>query len=74
MFKKNCSIHNFLVESTEIENATFPYKTALLEANVKTSRMGSKKGTYLKEQNFTSNYFNFLKMLFQYKNSYKGLI
>ena len=25
----------FLVESTKIENATFPYKSALSEANVK---------------------------------------
>ena len=39
----------FLVESTKIENATFPYKTALSEANVKTSRMGNTKWTYRKE-------------------------
>ena len=29
--------YRFLVESTRIENATFPYKTALSEANVKTN-------------------------------------
>ena len=29
----------FLVESTKIENASFPYKTAIPEANVKTNRM-----------------------------------
>ena len=29
----------FLVESTKIENASFPYKTAISEANVKTNRM-----------------------------------
>ena len=28
-----------MVESTKIENASFPYKTALSEANVKTNRM-----------------------------------
>ena len=33
----------FLVESTKIENTTFPYKSALSEANVKTNRMGSTK-------------------------------
>ena len=34
-FLKNWSFI-FLVEGTEIENATFPYKTALSKANVKT--------------------------------------
>ena len=28
--------YRFLVESTKIENASFPYKTAISEANVKT--------------------------------------
>ena len=37
--------YRFLVESTNIENATFPYKTVPLEANVKTNRMGSIKWT-----------------------------
>ena len=41
----------FLGESNKIENATFPYKTALLEANVKTNRLGSAKGTYYKTTN-----------------------
>ena len=31
----------FLDESTKIENASFPYKTAISEANVKTNRMVS---------------------------------
>ena len=30
--------YGFLVESTKIENALFPYKTAIPEANVKTNR------------------------------------
>ena len=34
---------SFLAESTTMENATFPYKTALSKANVKTNRMGSVK-------------------------------
>ena len=35
--------YHFLVESTKIENAVFPYKAAVSEANVKTNRMGSTK-------------------------------
>ena len=35
--------YRFFVESTEIENATFPYKTALSEATANTSRIGSTK-------------------------------
>ena len=29
--------YRFLVESTKIENASFPYKTSISEANVKTN-------------------------------------
>ena len=45
----------FLVESTKIEKATFPYKTTLSEANVKTKRIESTKWTYHKEWSFASN-------------------
>ena len=38
------------------------------EANVKTNRMVSTKWNYHKEWNFVSNYFIFLKILFQFKN------
>ena len=58
----------FLVECTKIQNATFPYKTALAEANAKTNRMGSTKSTYHKEWSFAIDYFIFLKILFQFKN------
>ena len=58
----------FLVESTKIENASFPYKTAVSEANVKTNRRVSTKWTNDKEKSFASNYFLFLKILFQFKN------
>ena len=51
----------FLVESMKIENASFPYKTAMLETNVKTNRMGF----------FVSSNFIFLKILFQFKNLFK---
>ena len=57
----------FLVKSTKIESATFQHETALSEANMKTNRMGSTKWTYRKERSFASNYFVFLKNLFQCK-------
>ena len=40
--------YRFLVQSTKIENESFPYKTAILEVNVKTNRMVSTKWTYTK--------------------------
>ena len=49
--------YRFLAESTKIENATFPYKTATSEASVKTNRTEIHKWTYHKEQRFPSNYF-----------------
>ena len=38
--------YRFLVESTKIENASFPYKSVMSDANVKTNRMVSTKLTY----------------------------
>ena len=35
--------HLFLVETTKIQNTSFPFKTALSEANVKTNRMATTK-------------------------------
>ena len=58
----------FLVESTKIENATLHYKTALSEANVKTNKRRSTKGTYDKEWSSFSNYFTFSKILSQPKD------
>ena len=60
--------YHFLVESTKIENASFPYKTALLEVNAKTIRIVSTKWAYQNEWSFAINYFIFLKTLFQFKN------
>ena len=54
----------FLVETTKIGNTSFPFKTALSEANVKTNRMASTKWTYRKEWRFASNYFIFLENFF----------
>ena len=45
----------FLVESTKIENASFPYKTTISESNVKTNRMVNTKWTYHKERSFAGN-------------------
>ena len=39
---------HFLVEDTKIENISFPFKTALSEANVKTNRMATKNGPITK--------------------------
>ena len=55
-----------LVETTEIENTSFSFKTALSEANVKTNRMATTKRTYHKEWRFSSNYFIFFENLFQF--------
>ena len=48
-----------VVESTKIENTSFPYKTAISEANVKTNKMMTTKWNYQKERSFASNYFIF---------------
>ena len=55
------------------ENAFFwkciiSYKTTISEANVKTNRMVSAKWTYHEERSFSSNYFIFLRILFQFNN------
>ena len=51
--------YRFLVERTEVEKASFPYKTAISEANVKTNRMVTTKWAYHRERIFASNYFIF---------------
>ena len=56
--------YRFLVESTKIEKASFPFKTAISESIVKTNRMASTKWTYHKEQSFASNYSIFFLKVF----------
>ena len=56
----------FLVETTNIKNTSFPYKTTLSEANVKTNRIATTKWTYHKEWSFAINYLIFLENLFQF--------
>ena len=71
-FKK--LVHRFLVVSTRIESASFPYKTAIPDTNVKTNRMVSAKWIYHKERSFVSNYFICFKILFKLRISYKKFI
>ena len=49
----------FLVQNSNIENATFSYKTTLSDTNIKTGRMGSAKWAYNKEQSFCQYFFFF---------------
>ena len=56
----------FLVERTKIDNASFPSKTSISEANVKTNGMASAKWIYPKEWSFARNYLIFPKILLQF--------
>ena len=60
----------FLAESTKIEKQSFPYKTAISEANVKTNRMVTTNWTYHTERGFASNSI-FWKFRFILKTSCK---
>ena len=71
-FKKKLE-NSFIVENTTIEIVTYPYKTVLSEANVKTNRMDSTRWTYRKERSFAIVYFIFWKILVQYKNLLYGV-
>ena len=59
----------FLVESTKIENTSFPYKTTTSEANIKTNRMVSTKNGV-----FPVTTLFFGKFCFSLRTSYKELI
>ena len=48
-----------MVETTKIESTSFPFKTALSEANVKTNRMATTKWAYHKEWSFASKLIYF---------------
>ena len=47
--------NRFLVDSTKFENASFRYKTAISEADVKTNKFVTTKWTYHKERSFASS-------------------
>ena len=60
--------YTFLVETTNIENTSFPFKTALTEANIKAMlrqiEWRLQNGPI--KNSFSSNYFIFLENLFQF--------
>ena len=62
--------YRFLLESTKIDSITFPYKTALSEANVKTYRMGSIKLTFTKNGVLPVTSFLFQKFFFSLQTSF----
>ena len=74
-FFKNRGYH-LLVESTGIENATFSYETVLLEANVKTNRLGVQDGPITKNGVLpvTTLFLLFRKFCFSLRTLYKELI
>ena len=55
--------YRFLVESTKIEKASFPFKTAISESNVKTMKMVFTKWAYHKEWSSASNCFTLKKKI-----------
>ena len=62
-----------LVESTTMESATFPYKTTLSKANVKTNRMGGEryKMDLSQKSSFATKYFTFSKFNLSMRTSYE---
>ena len=60
--------NDFLVESTQTENASFSNKTALSEGSVNENRMVDAKWTCHKERSFASDYLIFKKILFPHKS------
>ena len=66
--------YRFLVETTKTENTSFPFKTALSEANVNRNRIATTKWTYHKKWSFDSNYLIFWKICFSFRTSQKELI
>ena len=66
--------YHFLVESTKIDNITFPYKTSLSEANIKTNRMGVQNWPITKNGVLPVTTFLFQKFCFSLGTSYMGLI
>ena len=61
--------NRFLVETTEIENTSFSFKTALSEGNVKTNRMATTKWTYHKSGVLPATALFFRKIYFSFSTS-----
>ena len=62
------------MESTKIDSITFPYKTALSEANVKTKEWGVQNGPITKNEVLPVTTFPFRKSCFSLGASYLELI
>ena len=60
-FRKTGALFFFLDERTKIKKSSFPYKTAISEAHVKTNRMVTTKWAYHRELSFASNCFIFFE-------------
>ena len=58
--------YRLLVETTNIEKASIPFKTALSEANVKTNRMATTNGPITKSRGLPVTTSFFLENLFQF--------
>ena len=59
--------YRFLVEVTKIENTSFPFKTALSEANIKTNRMVAKNGPIAKSGVFLVTTYLFWKFFSSFR-------
>ena len=66
--------YHFLVETTKIENTSFPLKTARSETNVKTNRMRLQNGPITKSGVFPVNTLFFWKICFSFRTSLIELI
>ena len=64
----------FLVETTKIENTSFPLKTARSETNVKTNRMRLQIGPITKSGVLPVNTLFFWKICFSFRTSLIELI
>ena len=61
--------YRFLVETTEIESTSFPFKTAPSETNVKTNRTATTKWAYRKEWGLPVSLLFFWKIFSSFRTS-----
>ena len=66
--------YHLLAGSAKTERETFPWKTALSEANVKTNRMATTKWSYNKQWRFSVTNLFFQKFCFSLRTLYKEFI
>ena len=66
--------YRFLVESTKIENASFPYKIAISKANAMTNKMVAQNAPITKNGVLPVTTLFFWKIYFSLRTSYKELI